>query len=172
MLDSANLNGGAKTPPYVGTTEPSAWRSTLGYLYFLRFSIVLWLALPSLLLLNLPATYSLAHGLFALERPFHYFYVGFFVALAGCVALLTARVTCAYGDQRFEIGPPKAFAVKKDMRWRTFVLSQVPGLILLTGICWISILEAGALEIATDGAALLMGICAALFFWAVVSTIY
>jgi hypothetical protein len=58
------------------------------------------------------------------------------------------------------------------MRWRTFVLSQVPGLILLTGICWISILEAGALEIATDGAALLMGICAALFFWAVVSTIY
>ena len=144
---------------------------TISYLYFLRFSILLWMSLPGLLLLNV-ALPSLAHGLFALEQPSHYFFVGFFVTLAGCVALLTARLTCAYGEQRFDVPPPSAFAVSDNMKWRSLFLSQIPGIGLLVGICIISIREAGVLEIVNDGAALLFGMFCALLFWAGVSTLY
>ena len=151
--------------------QQNEMRQFFSYLYFLRFSLALWLSLPGLLGLYFGVP-SLTHGIFALERPTHFFFAGFFVTVAGCVALLNARIICAYGEQRFGIAPPSAFAVKQDMRWRTFVLSQVPGLIVLVAICAISVYEASSLEIIQDGFVLLAGIAVALAIWILISTFY
>jgi hypothetical protein len=159
-------------PKMMRPPEPqNELRQFFSYLYFLRFSLALWLSLPGLLGLYFGVP-SLAHGIFALERPTHFFYAAFFVTIAGCVALLNARITCAYGEQRFGVAPPKAFAVRQDMRWRTFVLSQVPGLIVLAAICAISIYEASSLEVVQDGLVLMAGIAAALAIWILISTFY
>ncbi len=159
-------------PKIMRPPEPkNELRQFFSYLYFLRFSLALWLALPGLLGLYFGVP-SLAHGIFALELPIHFFYAGFFVTLAGCVALLNARIICAYGEQRFGVEPPKALAVTQDMRWKTFVLSQVPGLIVLAAISAISVYEASSLQIVQDGLVLLAGIAAALAIWILISTFY
>ncbi len=168
----ANIQATLVAEPNLSHQESSnALRQFFSYLYFLRFSLALWLSLPGLLLLNYSLP-SLAHGIFALERPTHFFYAGFFVTIAGCVALVNARITCAYGEQRFGIAPPEALNVTEDMRWKTFVLSQTPGFVVLAAVCAISIYEASTLKVVKDGLALLAGIATALAIWILISTFY
>jgi hypothetical protein len=115
---------------------------------------------------------ELTLGIFALERPWNFFFASFFITLAGCVALLTARLVCAYGKERFDIPPPDAFVVGEDMRWRTFLLAQLPGLVLLGYIGYISIKEAHELDILTDTVVTFVGIAAALAIWSAISIVY
>jgi hypothetical protein len=144
----------------------------VAYIYYMRFSIFLWAALfPGLILLEFLAP-GLTRGIFALERPVHFFLTAFFVTVADSIALLTARVVCAYGEERFNIPPPDAFKIGEDVRWRTFLLAHSPGWLLLVFIGYVSIAEAHRLQVFCDFITSLLGIVSALAMWAVVSLAY
>ncbi len=78
---------------------------TLQYLYFLRFSLLLWvfpfifwLLDSGLLLFN---TNTLTRGIFVPEYLTGYLCAAFFVTATGCVALITARTVVINGVERF-----------------------------------------------------------------------
>src|SRR5437016_496667 len=107
---------------------------TLAYLYFMRFSVLLWLT-PSLLVIldsyGGGLVRSITHGLLVLESVWQCFtssVLAFFVCAA---ALTTARIVGAYGGERFEVGPPKWWRVGPQMSWWIVIASQLPALPLL-----------------------------------------
>ncbi len=79
---------------------------TLQYLYFVRFSIALWLFPPLFALADMDAIRSLSRGIFVPEFLPSYVVVGFFLVTTGFVALVTARVTIIHGEERFRADRP------------------------------------------------------------------
>jgi hypothetical protein len=161
-------------------------RELIGYIYLLRFSILLWLALILLPILDWAGlSTSVTHVMFALEGFGQFVAVGFYVVLTGWIALLSARVVCAYGEERFGVAPPRAFAVGHDMSWRTFLVSQVPGCFFLLYAAAVSAREAGSnsslfwfqshplfWKVLTNAGQLLAGGAFAFYVWYMVAFFY
>ena len=117
-------------------SPPSQLSRTLQYLYFMRFSLLLWLfpfvfaALDSGRFVF--STTTLSRGIFVPEYVDGYLCVGFFVIASGCIALVTARTTVINGIERFTSKPlgdevdPKCAAANKQVnmppRWITSLL--------------------------------------------------
>src|ERR1700733_14299255 len=79
----------------------------LNYLYFFRFSIGLWLAMPILALVDARhITSSVTLGILTPETGWQLFYSAFFIVASGWLALTLARIVSAYGAERFDIAPP------------------------------------------------------------------
>lgn len=109
-------------------------QSAVAYLYFMRFSILLWLA-PSLLVVldsyGGSLIRSITHGLLVLENIWQCFSSGALAFLVCAAALTSARIVCAYGGERFNVSPPAWWNVGSQMSWRVVVASQLPALPLL-----------------------------------------
>ena len=90
---------------------PSQLSRTLQYLYFMRFSLLIWIfpvlfaALDSGRLTF--STTTLSRGIFVPEYASGYLCVAFFVMTTGCVALITARTTVIHGAERFTAACPE-----------------------------------------------------------------
>jgi hypothetical protein len=66
------------------------------YLYFMRFSLLLWLFLPTLALLDInPGIASITRGILTPYSPVQWILTGFTVVLPGWFALLAARANSA-----------------------------------------------------------------------------
>ncbi len=109
----------------IGGGQAESW---FRYLYFLRFSLLLW-AFPGVLALLNWKMKSLASGLMVPEFPQGYLCVGFFIASTGCAALASARVTAINGPRRFgEATPVKLESLlaehKTSREWWALALSQ------------------------------------------------
>ncbi len=108
--------------------------NVLQYLYFLRFSIVIWASFPIFVILDSRnVTTNFTRVMVTLVTFYQFFYVALFVVISGWIALLSARLVCAYGVERFGINPPALFSVDRNnpmSRW-AIVLAQLPGLVLL-----------------------------------------
>ncbi len=109
----------------IGGSQAESW---FRYLYFLRFSLLLW-AFPGVLALLNWKMKSLASGLMVPEFPQGYLCVGFFIASTGCAALASARVTAINGPRRFgEATPEKLESLlaehKTSREWWALALSQ------------------------------------------------
>ena len=57
---------------------------------------------------------SATRGIVALGDRWQLFFASFFVAINGWIALLSARIVCAYGEERFLTPPPPGFAVARN----------------------------------------------------------
>jgi hypothetical protein len=73
------------------------------YLYFLRFSLALWLFAPLLCGLNMYLTTSLTSGIMTPETWQQFICVAFFLVSAGFVALISARVVLINGPERWDL---------------------------------------------------------------------
>jgi hypothetical protein len=151
------------------------------YVYFLRFSILLWASLPSLWLADQTGASALTRGILALNNYPQVVLASFFVAMSGWIALLSARIVCAYGDERFEIAPPRIFQVGTTMSHRAFWLAQGPGIALLQYVIRISHHESLVTESGAQGYLLgylplifssVVGIVMALVCWILLAGIY
>src|SRR5260370_28871604 len=79
----------------------SLWH-TFEYLYYLRFAILLWLALPAVAFFdpeNSPS--ALLHAIFTPEYPGQFLGCVFFAVSCSMVAILLARIVCINGVERF-----------------------------------------------------------------------
>ena len=124
------------------------------YLYFLRFSLMLWLFSLLLVLLNGSpnrsepigdtdiSAYPLRSFLSGIVTPEHeaqFLCIAFFVVSAGFVALIAARLVTINGNERFQARPPFVLhwllAYEKEHGWFwesvAVVLSQAPGIYVL-----------------------------------------
>ena len=85
-------------------------RSNLQYLYFLRFSLMLWLFPPIFAALDsgwFPvSTTTLTRGIFVPETPTCFLCVAFFILATGCVSLILARTVVLNGVERFSVPVP------------------------------------------------------------------
>ncbi len=72
------------------------------YVYFLRISLLFWLFLPTLCLLDLTcATATLTRGILTLDSPSQWFWAVFFVVATNMAVLITARNIVLNGEDRF-----------------------------------------------------------------------
>ena len=111
--------------------------TSVQYLYFLRCSLTLWLALPILTLLDeYTGISSLTRGIFTPPDTKQCFYPVFFVVCVGMVTLLTARVVSLNGAARFDVEPPlwirKALGIESE-QWslRMLLIAQLPGFFVI-----------------------------------------
>src|ERR1700761_2260399 len=78
-----------------------AWH-TLQYLYYLRFAILLWIALPAIAWIDKPEAPSpLLHAIFTPEYKGQFLGCVFFATSCAMVALLLARIIVINGPDRF-----------------------------------------------------------------------
>jgi hypothetical protein len=70
------------------------------------------------------------------EGGWQLFFSAFFVVSSGWLALTLARITFAYGAERFTTPPPTRFDVDTRMSWSTFLAAQIPGVVLLLRVGW------------------------------------
>jgi hypothetical protein len=80
------------------------------YLYFLRFSLLIWL-FPVLFAIADSgwlrfSTRTLSRGIFVPEYSAGYCCVSFFLVIKGFVSLITARIVVLNGHDRFQVPPP------------------------------------------------------------------
>jgi hypothetical protein len=132
--------------------EPVGFFQALGrwarYLYFLRFSLALWLFAPALCALNWKDQ-TLTSGILVPDFWEQYFCIGFFLASAGLAALILARIVLINGPERWDLdyrpdgdgsrpGLLTKLMVNNDSyRERLVVLiSQVPNLLVLGYMWW------------------------------------
>jgi Patatin-like phospholipase len=142
------------------------------YLYFMRFSLFLWLSMIVLALADrVPAVASISRGILTPFSPWQWFFTGFAVVLPGWFALLAARIVCAYGEDRFGAAPPPFFHVPNRMRWFVFWGAQVPGLFLLYRIAS-NVVHENERHHDWVYACLFAGAFAALLFWYIVAILY
>jgi hypothetical protein len=167
-----NAHGMPVAPP------DSTFVATVKYVYFMRFSIMLWLFFPIFAALDWSGALSaMSRGIVALESWQHLVLAGFFVTMAGWIALLSARIVCAYGQDRFDCPPPWYFEVKetRKMSWWAFWLAQIPGFLLLTYVGHATYVEQGDkkdFSAVAVAAFLLLGVIFALLCWTLMTGIY
>jgi len=112
----------------------SAW---LQYLYFLRFSILFWLFLPVLVLLDhLGYSTTITRAFMAPSSLWQAFHIAFFTVSLGMVVLITARNFCMNGAERFLSEPPASltwlFCSPKPVAvWLSLALAHIPTAITL-----------------------------------------
>lgn len=144
----------------------------LNYLYFIRFSLLLWLVMPTLALLDArKITSAVTLGILTPETWRQLFFCSFFIVASGWLALTLARIVCAYGQERFHTPPPVQFTIGRTMRWSTFLLAQIPGLSLILRVAVNALVE-GDVPPFTLAGSLLAGAVAAFAFWVVVAILY
>jgi hypothetical protein len=179
--ETPELPDGARIVQLRPPNQTGSWAtvsSFLQYLYFMRFSILLWLSMPLLAVLDrYTGAAAATRGIVALNDAdagmWQFFFAAFFTAINGWIALLSARIVCAYGSERFLTPPPPRWAVLagKDMSLGAFLAAQIPGLSLLAYVAYISNHE----EHVPYGSILLwflFGLAAALFCWVLIACIY
>lgn len=72
------------------------------YIYYQRFALLLWLALPALAFFDRPRNPSaLIHAIFTPEYPGQFLACFFFATSCSMNALLLARIVCINGSERF-----------------------------------------------------------------------
>src|SRR5215472_15058484 len=77
------------------------------YLYFLRFSLMLWMFALALMFLNMTSAKTLTSGIFVPEYDSGYICLSFFLVSQGFVALIIARLIAINGPDRFgDQAPP------------------------------------------------------------------
>jgi hypothetical protein len=101
------------------------------YLYFLRFSFLLWLSPVVLISLNTTGARTLTSGIVTPEYLGQYICVSFFLVTTGFVALIIARVVVNNGGERFGTDPtdgPKHLLANDNGRleWLAVLVSQIP----------------------------------------------
>lgn len=121
--------------------DAPAW---LQYGYFLRFSLLLWGTLPLLIVLDVAGvSTSVTRVLLTCCDGWQAMYATASVVLVGWLALLLARVVCVYGPRRFGVETPPALAVEAGtMRLRVLLWAQIPGVLLLAYILYLSLRDA------------------------------
>lgn len=149
---------------------------TVKYLYFMRFSIMLWLFFPLLAVLDWSEALSaMTRGIVALVSGWHLFFASFFVVAAGWVSLLSARIACAYGEDRFGCAPPPFLSIGQKMSWWAFLGAQVPGFFLLGYVGHATFVERGdppAFGVTTIVFTTIAGVLVALLCWTLMAGIY
>src|SRR6185437_5515285 len=113
------------------------------YIYFMRSSILLWLIFPTFIWLDGTGLSAMTRGIVALEYRQDAFFAAFFITAAGWVALLSARIVCAYGQERFDTPPPTRLAIANEMSVSVFWGAQIPGFSLLGYVWYRTIAELG-----------------------------
>lgn len=142
------------------------------YLYFMRFSLLLWLFLPALALLDInPGVASITRGILTPYDWVQWVFTGFTVVLPGWFALLAARLVCSYGSDRFESPVPPCFVVRDEMEALVFFGAQLPGLVLLYRIAF-NIVHEGEGSYPAAIASLFCGAMLALGFWHIIAILY
>jgi len=161
---------GPAQPDHDCATPPrSNLGRSLGYFYLLRFSLLLWLSLPAFVGLDLFNVLTTAtRGILTIESGQGWIWAGFFVTITGWIALLFARVTCAYGEDRFNLEPPDWMKVGTDMSWRTFLLAQLPGLSMLLYLWYLATHDGGRTG-GVSPCALVAGALVAVALWALLT---
>ncbi len=160
----------------------SAW---VQYLYFLRFSILCWLFLPILVLLDhLGYTTTITRAFMAPDSSWQAFHIAFFTVSLLMAVLVTARNSCMNGADRFQSPPPPALSwlfgsSRPRAVWWSLALAHIPTVITLCYVAHIARLEGETafpfLHYRSSGLIWLyfgIGIFAALFFWYAVSLFY
>jgi hypothetical protein len=147
------------------------------YLYFLRFSIVLWLVLPIFVVADWTGvSASMTRGIFALESAQQILWTTFFVLTANFVVLITARVVCVNGNDRFAVAPPTVLATglgtgAHNHTWFALFVVQIPGVFSLIYVGARTVRE-GSMGILLFSVSALLGVLAVLAFWYVISLFY
>jgi hypothetical protein len=161
----------------------SAW---VQYSYFLRFSILSWLFLPILVLLDhFGYTTAITRAFMAPDSAWQAFHIAFFVVSLQMAVLVTARNSCMNGAERFESSPPPSlgwlFASSEPRAvWWSLALAHIPTLITLGYVAYIAGIEGESafpffFHYHSSGLIWLyfaIGILAALVFWYAVSLFY
>jgi hypothetical protein len=161
----------------------SAW---VQYSYFLRFSILSWLFLPALVLLDhLGYTTTITRAFMAPDSPWQAFHIAFFVVSLQMAVLVTARNSCMNGAERFESAPPPSLrwlfsSSQPQAVWWSLALAHIPTLMTLCYVAYIAWIEGETafpffFHYHSSGLIWLyfgIGILAALVFWYVVSLFY
>lgn len=152
------------------------------YLYFIRFSIALWLFIPFLAFEDDRSSISaLTRGIFTPALFGQFLGSAFFIVCVGMVALLTARLVCLNGKDRF-VTPPPAWIAKSlgsdSDPWagRVLLIVQSPGLLVILYLHWNARRELSIppgipdTHHAMPGS--LSGIAIALLFWWVINAVH
>jgi hypothetical protein len=165
-----------KIQPVLKALSPS-----VQYLYFMRFSIVFWLLVPALALVDaFTGISSITRGIFAPSTFGQFFGAAFFTVCIGMVALLTARLVCLNGQDRFTTPPPrwleKTLGTESDA-WAGPVLLffQLPGVIVLFRLHRNAFIESAyphTYGYLRSFAGTLAGVVAAFIFWWIIDGFY
>ena len=92
----------------------------LNYIYFVRFSLLLWLLILLLATADsFGSSTAITLGILTPETNGQLVLASFFIVLSGWLALTLARVICAYGEERFGTPAPVALSVDTSMAWST-----------------------------------------------------
>jgi len=161
----------------------SAW---VQYSYFLRFSILSWLFLPALVLLDhLGYTTTITRAFMAPDSRWQAFHIAFFVVSLQMAVLVTARNSCMNGAERFESSPPPSLlwlfgSSHPQAVWWSLALAHIPTLITLCYVAYIARIEGETafpffFHYHSSGLIWLyfgIGILSAVVFWYAVSLFY
>ena len=146
----------------------------LQYAYFLRISLLFWLFLPILCVLDLArVTATLTRGILTLDSPSQWFWAVFFVVAINMAVLITARNTVHNGADRFLSPPPDSIcqlltSPAPRTVWTILGIAHVPTVLTLIYLLSIARYESEAIY----PWPLLAGLLAALCFWYFVSLFY
>lgn len=148
---------------------------TLQYLYFIRFSIVLWLFPPLFAVADMDATRTLSRGIFVPEFLPSYIVVGFFLVTTSFVSLVTARATIINGEERFKSHRPgwmTRWFVNDEAKCenRPVLLSLVPS--VLTSIYLLLVGSIEGVYVWRIVLGLIVGWAVAFAFWFLVNAWY
>ena len=160
--------------------------SWLSYLYFLRFSLLMWLTLPLLIVLDAcNISTSVTRVLLTMSDAWQAMYSASAIVLLGWSAMLLARIVIVYGKERFDIAAPASLSVEPGkMGFKILIWSQIPGASLLLYILWLSLCDAEnggepsrlfnvfSVERLQIFGGMLIGILFAVLIWFVISWIY
>jgi hypothetical protein len=150
----------------------SRWGLLLVYLYLLRFGIAIWVSMPLLVLADEYTPVSnVTRGLVALDSSAQLFWAAFVIVIVGWVAMLSSRIVCAYGTERFAVSPPRFMQIGQDMSWGVFAGAQLPGLFLLCYVLFRS-LDDGRQPLSVAVIYLLAGILLAVVCWCLLAALY
>ncbi len=160
--------------------------SLVRYVYFLRFSIFLWLLPVIFCVLNETSARTLLSGIVTPVRWVQYVCVSFFLVANGFESLTLARIVLFHGEERFGHQPPvwlaRFFAAerRKEHKWlpdhRWFAETLAPVFSQLTNLIMFGyfFVNGGKEGVASGQIALglTIGFVLAIFFWYAVCGCY
>jgi hypothetical protein len=162
------------------TTAVKAFRG-FQYLYFLRFSLILWLALPIIAFTDTESRPSaLLHAIFTPETSGQFLGAAFFLVCCGWGALLLARVVCLNGGSRFPSVPSVPGWLKRSLGEDSeskvllvLALAQAPTVYLIFRLHGNSKAEGVPLAVCGDDIRYMAyGVLVAVVFWYLVTVVY
>jgi hypothetical protein len=154
-------------------TETASW---VCYLYFLRFSILLWIIPLLLVWANKPSNVrSLVSGIITPSDGMQYVCVAFFLAASSFVALIMVRVVVINGKRRFAEDPPHLLVwllanPKRQFEWVAPVLVQLNSVFLFGYFIYNGVSEGVPQWRIAKGLGL--GLLLAFAFWYAVTAFY